>query len=673
MSDTGKKKSRAIIKIDPKILALYAKGPYDASNQKRFKFNVDVIPLELMYRELGIEVPDIQYCGKPWVQYQEDPTLPQYQRKRPNYIKNWLTTDRCIPEPYIKEYVTDEEFKAAAQRALEKVPEFKKEIEARKQLANQKEKTPQGSEPSTRSAKEQVADTVINQEEKSAPKEAPSQPDIGNGNEPISVGSLIDFNEAMMETEDDHSSDYESPASKLDDVSDLPRMKIVRTGDSTFHASQVGLQGFLTDKDFEFTDEEFMEQAASVDDRLATATTEKDLEKIARESLPFLLRGIRRIVAQAKIKLDSIGESKRMDQLLQEEKQAKLKFQSDFNEMRKRCETACKERDTALYRNRSLNESLDNYRENAAKDKKEYEKLLEEYQQLKDDNRNMENAMEELRREYDAIKSSRNSKVDQQANADLQKQNHKLAEQASTLRRELQQQRDAYTELSNKNRQDTNLIESLRRQVSEEQKRINPDVDYVAQLQEELAMVKSQNEMYLSSSRAATAAVSKDREETLLATIEQYKAEIATEKAEKEKLQKERRVNKACTKCAELEKEAKEAQAAAYLKQTEVDRLRTESDQCRITIHNLQQHLHNGEAAYAELQEEVRHYRNQAQYAAREVHFEPEAPVGTGDDMPLTHNDRHDQQTFAPSEVNPSYTHREPSAAQSSKSVKRPV
>ncbi|XP_055348662.1 myosin-2 heavy chain-like [Paramacrobiotus metropolitanus] len=455
MADSGKNNLRAIIKIDPKILALYQKGPYDASRQKRFKFNVDVIPLELMYRELGIE----------------------------------------------------------------------------------EEKTLQDSEPSTRSVQEKVIDTVSKLKERSAPKEVLAQPQ--EDKQPASEVSLIDFDDATEEN--DHSPNYETPAKRHDETLHLPKIKIVRTGQATFHASQAGLENFLSDKDFEFTDEEFLEQAANVDDKLTVVKTKQELQEVLRDSIPFLIRGIRRIEAQSKLKLDSIGESQKLDQLLQEERKEKLKFQSEFNEMRKKCEAACKERDTVLYKNRALSDSLQNYRENSDTDKKEYNKLLEEFQQLKDGNREVENAAEELRRENENLRASRSSKLNQQAEAELQKQNQKLTEQNQRLRTELQQQRDAYAELQKKNGQDVNQIKSLRRQLTEEQKRINPNVDYVAELQQELATVKSQNEMYLSSSRAATSAVTKSREETLLATIEQYKVEIAAEKAEKEKLQKERR------------------------------------------------------------------------------------------------------------------------------------
>ncbi|XP_055350043.1 periplakin-like [Paramacrobiotus metropolitanus] len=587
MADLGKNSSRAIIKIDPKILALYQEGPYDASRQKRFKFNVDVIPLELMYRELGIEVPDVP----------------------------------CIPEPYIKEYVTDEQFKAAAERALEKAPEFKKEVESRKLLAELGEKTPQASEPSTRSVQEKVVDSVSKLKDRSTPKEVLARPQ--EENQPVTEVSLIDFDDATIGTEeDDHSSNYETPANKHDETLHLPKMKIVRTGQATFHASQAGLENFLSDKDFEFTDEEFLEQAANVDDKLTIAKTKQEVQEVVRDSIPFLIKGIRRIVAQSKLKLDSIGESQKLDQLLQEERKQKLKFQSEFNEMRKKCEAAHKERDTALYKNRALSDSLQNYRDKSDTDKKEYDKLLEEFQQLKDGNRELENAAKELQRENENLRASRSSKVNQQAEAELQKQNQKLTGQNQRLRTELQQQRDAYAELQKKNGQDVNEIESLRRQLKEEQKRINPSVDYVAELQQELATVKSENEMYLSSSQAATSAVTKDREETLLAMIEQYKIETAAEKAEKEILQKERRLTKDCAKCINAEKEMREAQAAAF---------------------------HTG-AACAEMQEEIQHYRNQ--HAAREVHFESEAPLSAGDINSPSRKDLYDHQIFEPSDSN---------------------
>ncbi|XP_055357189.1 cingulin-like [Paramacrobiotus metropolitanus] len=412
---------------------------------------------------------------------------------------------------------------------------------------------------------------------------------------------------------------------------------VVRPGVVSFHATQMHLYPLLSEEDF-VPDEEFMAEVAKTNERFSAVTNDLEAAVAARDSLPILVRSFKRLIAATQAKVDTFGQSEQFDLQLQKEREEKLKFHSDFNEMRNKWDKACAERDIFADRVRNLNQSLLNNRGVETQIKTEYDQLDAEFQQLKSVNHTLEESLEEVQRELSSLKVDYAAEISRADTSKLHNENVDLTKQLKTVKGELQQLKDSYAVTVKQNSDLTNKVDQQERELRAERRRVNPDAEMVAQLQQELAVAQSQVSMGKQSTSTAVSAVCKDSKVKLNAEIAQWKIECnnlktARDKAENElkevKAQKEARAQ-ACLACDNANAAKAEAQSLAFENQQEIVRLRVDNDtirkennEIRILYHNLQKYAKDKTAEAAE-------YKNQLE-DRREISrlYQPEVPFGT--------------------------------------------
>ncbi|XP_055349894.1 uncharacterized protein LOC129596592 [Paramacrobiotus metropolitanus] len=355
------------------------------------------------------------------------------------------------------------------------------------------------------------------------------------------------------------------------------RKKSILGGAMSFHPSQLKLHAFVSEKDFEQPDEEFLTKAKEVDELLALTQTDQDVGLVARKTMPVLLQGLRTWIATTKLKVDEMGSSMSLDARVDAERNQKLKFQNDYSEMRIKFENEQTENDRLANELRIAADNLSRLRDTNKNAQNAYDNMKNDHDGLKDTNRLLEKQLEDAQRDLTAAKAAIDG-FKAQTFPDTAKQVFDLDQKLMKAHRDLNAEKDAH-KLTNKNLADAqNLSQNLSKDLVDEKKRAKDRED---------TLQRDQTKANVQLNKLSTVCpmhIPKEKNDVAQKEIERLEGLLDTEKENNRKVQKELSDIKKDKKCANCEKAIqakKEAQAAAFEKDQNCNRLYEENKQLR--------------------------------------------------------------------------------------------
>ncbi|XP_055344930.1 interaptin-like [Paramacrobiotus metropolitanus] len=429
------------------------------------------------------------------------------------------------------------------------------------------------------------------------------------------------------------------------------RKKSIMGGGMSFHPTQLKLHAFVSEKDFEQPDEEFLAKAKEVDELLALTQTDQDVGLVARKTMPVLLQGLRTWIATTKSKVDEMGNSMSLDARVDAERNLKLKFQSDYNEMRIKFENEQTENDRLTNELRIAADNLSRSRDAGRNAQNALNAMKDERDGLKDANRHLEKQLEEAQRELSAARTTIDG-FKAQTLPDTAKQVADLDQKLSKAQRDLNAEKDAH-KLTNKNLADAqNLSQKLAKDLDDEKKRAKDREDT---LQRDLTKANVQlNKL----STVGPMHIPKENDEAAQKEIERLEGLLDTEKENNRKAQKELsdiKHDKKCVNCEKAMQAKKEAQAVAFEKDQNCNRLYEENKQLRDEWYEKQDQLTKLEDEFKQACSELLQFRNSGvALGGGQRQFQKEAPVATGDVLRSTSFPLFDPQNFSASNEQPS-------------------